>query len=117
MLFCQNGHIIIQCWIDLIFGFKQQRQHAIDLQNVFHPLTYHHNVTLSEYKHYTSKYDIILKEAAIEQVRSFGQTPIQLFDKAHPNKAIICSNASELGNCGYTKRTYPFSEAIYYCFG
>ncbi len=51
--------------IDLIFGYKQ-RINSFD--------------------------DNILKQAAIEQVRSFGQTHTQIFNYSHPKKNILYGN-------------------------
>eukprot|EP01083_Nonionella_stella_P142433 440709_1 len=67
-------------WIDLIFGYKQQGKHAKESQNLFHPLTYSTNFDIGSFG------DDILKQAAIEQVRSFGQAPAQLFSAPHPQK-------------------------------
>lgn len=37
-------------WIDLIFGYKQTGESAIQADNVFYPLTYEENVNWSKYK-------------------------------------------------------------------
>ncbi|CAD8202316.1 unnamed protein product [Paramecium pentaurelia] len=64
-------------WIDLIWGYKQQGNAAIDSFNVFYPLTY-------------SNFDegsIEINELAMEtQIAHFGQTPEQIFYKPHPQK-------------------------------
>ncbi|KAK2707627.1 hypothetical protein QYM36_015363, partial [Artemia franciscana] len=64
-------------WIDLIFGFKQQGQAAIEALNVFHPATY-------------SGFDVdsvpdpIERNARYTMIKTYGQTPKQLFASPHP---------------------------------
>lgn len=65
-------------WIDLIFGYKQRGQDAIDAKNVFFHLTYAGAVDID------SIADESIREATIAQIYHFGQTPSQLFDKPHP---------------------------------
>jgi len=67
-------------WIDLIFGFKQQGQAAIDNVNVFHHLFYEGNVDI-----YTIE-DPLKKQAIIGFINNFGQISPQLFKKPHPMK-------------------------------
>jgi hypothetical protein len=59
-------------WIDLIFGFKQRGQAAIDAINVFYWLTYEDRVDLDAIE------DPNLRRAYVEQIQEFGQTPTQL---------------------------------------
>ena len=87
-------------WIDLIFGYKQNGKNAKESQNLFHPLTYKQNFNIDSFK------DDILKQAAIEQVRSFGNCPKQIFNKPHPKKINIYGN-----NNKYNK--YPICNIIY----
>ena len=65
-------------WIDLIFGFRQQGKAAEEALNVFHYLTYEGNVNIDDIE------DELHRAATIDQIRNFGQTPIQLFRDPHP---------------------------------
>ena len=66
----------IGSWIDLIFGYKQRGQAAIDAINVFQPQTY----DLS----YLSNEDEEHKKAIYDAINQFGQCPVQLFTTPHP---------------------------------
>jgi len=63
-------------WVDLIFGYKQRGQPAVEAANVFYHLTYE-GFDLEAL-------DNPVECAAVEdQIANFGQTPIQLFKKKH----------------------------------
>ncbi|CAH0714498.1 unnamed protein product, partial [Brenthis ino] len=69
-------------WIDLVFGYKQQGQPAVDACNVFHHLFYEGNVDIYNID------DPLKKNATIGFINNFGQIPKQLFKKAHPSKKM-----------------------------
>ncbi|XP_063625068.1 WD repeat and FYVE domain-containing protein 3 isoform X6 [Cydia splendana] len=69
-------------WIDLVFGYKQQGQPAVDANNVFHHLFYEGNVDIYNID------DPLKKTATIGFINNFGQIPKQLFKKAHPSKKM-----------------------------
>jgi hypothetical protein len=72
-------------WIDLIFGYKQKGQAAVDALNVFHPLSYEGAVdveTMSDPHEIASTLSII---------NNFGQTPRQLFTAPHPRRARVAT--------------------------
>jgi WD40 repeat protein len=72
----QNLH----AWIDLIFGYKQKGAAAKAANNLFFHLTYEGAVDIATIK------DPVLLEAISQQISQFGQTPVQLFKKAHPQR-------------------------------
>ena len=68
-------------WIDLVFGAAQHGPEAVRRKNVFHHLTYEGSVNLGAVA------DPAQRAAAEAQIINFGQTPAQLFKKAHPRRA------------------------------
>ncbi|XP_059163899.1 WD repeat and FYVE domain-containing protein 3-like isoform X2 [Physella acuta] len=67
-------------WIDLIFGYKQCGQPAVEAVNVFHHLFYEGNVDIYSID------DPLKKNATIGFINNFGQIPKQLFKRPHPQK-------------------------------
>uniref|UniRef100_A0A915IQJ4 BEACH domain-containing protein n=1 Tax=Romanomermis culicivorax TaxID=13658 RepID=A0A915IQJ4_ROMCU len=75
-------------WIDLIFGYKQQGQSAIESCNLFHHLFYEGNVDFESIE------DPLTRNATIGFINNFGQIPTQLFKKPHPQKKIRVLDSS-----------------------
>ncbi|XP_015121948.1 lysosomal-trafficking regulator [Diachasma alloeum] len=68
---------VLPYWIDLVFGFRQTGRPAIEAINVFHPATYYgFNVDQIE--------DPSQRDAWETMVKTYGQTPAQLFRASHP---------------------------------
>ncbi|KAH7063205.1 hypothetical protein B0J12DRAFT_641803 [Macrophomina phaseolina] len=65
-------------WIDLVFGYKQQGDAAVEATNVFHYLSYHGAKDLDNID------DPVERLATIGIIHNFGQTPHQVFQKPHP---------------------------------
>ncbi|EGR28693.1 hypothetical protein IMG5_170250, partial [Ichthyophthirius multifiliis] len=97
----------INNWIDLIFGYKQQGEAAKKANNLFYPLTYEQNV---QWNQYNSPYE---KAAMETQVTEFGQCPVQLFQKAHPQRKskFISKNLSNCDEKTYVMMCQKFQEA------
>ena len=70
-------------WIDLIFGYRQQGEAAIESSNVYHHLFYEGNVDIFSID------DPMQRNATIGFINNFGQIPKQLFKKAHPAKKLL----------------------------
>ncbi|OHS94574.1 hypothetical protein TRFO_39228 [Tritrichomonas foetus] len=70
-------------WIDLIFGFKQRGQAAIDAINVYQPYCY--DTCLKE----KNEEDELSIEADHDAMINFGQCPTQLFLQPHPNSQEV----------------------------
>ncbi|XP_023288682.1 lysosomal-trafficking regulator isoform X2 [Orussus abietinus] len=68
---------VLPFWIDLVFGFRQTGRPAVEAINVFHPATYYgFNVEQIA--------DPLERQAWETMVKTYGQTPAQLFRAAHP---------------------------------
>lgn len=70
-------------WIDLVFGYKQKGEAAVEAVNIFHHLSYQGAKDLD------SITDPVERLATIGIIHNFGQTPYQVFQKAHPPREEI----------------------------
>lgn len=93
-------------WIDIIFGYKQQGEAAVDAMNVFHPLSYRGTKDLDNIE------DPQERAIAVETIHNFGQTPHQLFTKPHPPREHSRSPVNRLDSCvgELTRAAYPLIE-------
>lgn len=66
-------------WIDLIFGYKQQGEAAVEAANVYHHMTYQGAIDLETM-------EVEERERQISIINNFGQTPLQVFQRPHPQK-------------------------------
>eukprot|EP00644_Phytophthora_capsici_P002849 jgi/Phyca11/124874/e_gw1.55.76.1 len=67
-------------WIDLIFGYKQQGEEAVNANNLFYYLSYEGSVDLEAID------DPVQKCSLESQIQEFGQTPKLLFSTPHPSR-------------------------------
>ncbi|KAF2004172.1 beach-domain-containing protein [Amniculicola lignicola CBS 123094] len=90
-------------WIDLIFGFKQRGEAAIDAANVFHYLTYSGAIDLD------SITDESERVTHISIINNFGQTPIQVFQRPHPQREENAGKAKKLDNAAQDLHKLPMT--------
>lgn len=89
-------------WIDLIFGHKQRGENALEATNVFHHLSYHGSKNLDTIE------DPIERLATIGIIHNFGQTPHQVFQKAHPPREDAKYKTKKLDSTAETLTRLPF---------
>ncbi|NXG68610.1 LYST regulator, partial [Baryphthengus martii] len=66
-------------WIDLVFGYKQKGKASVQAINVFHPATYF-GMDVSAVE------DPVQRRALETMIKTYGQTPRQLFHVAHVSR-------------------------------
>ncbi|KAJ9259019.1 hypothetical protein DTO207G8_1179 [Paecilomyces variotii] len=77
-------------WIDLVFGFKQKGDAALEAVNVFHHLSYQGAKDVDNID------DPVERLATIGIIHNFGQTPYQVFQKPHPKREELQHKDSRL---------------------
>jgi hypothetical protein len=70
-------------WIDLVFGYKQRGQEAINANNVFYYMSYEGMVNLDDIQDPTDR------QGAETTIRELGQTPSQVLRKPHPPRGSL----------------------------
>ena len=89
-------------WIDLIFGHKQRGEAALEATNVFHHLSYRGAKNLDEIN------DPVERLATIGIIHNFGQTPHQVFQRAHPQREDSKQRLKRLDTLANTLTRLPF---------
>ncbi len=89
-------------WIDLVFGYRQKGEAALEAVNVFHHLSYQGAKDLDSIS------DPVERLATIGIIHNFGQTPYQVFQKAHPAREEIRHKYKRLDTAAESLTRLPF---------
>ena len=89
-------------WIDLVFGQKQRGEAALEATNVFHHLSYHGAKDLETIN------DPVERLATIGIIHNFGQTPHQVFQRAHPQREESKNKTKRLDTIAESLTRLPF---------
>ncbi|KAI0124713.1 hypothetical protein BJ170DRAFT_634802 [Xylariales sp. AK1849] len=94
-------------WIDLIFGYKQRGEAAVENLNVFHWLSYHGAKNLD------SIVDAQERKATSSIIHNFGQTPYQIFTRSHPARDNVRFPAKRLdtSSSALARTPHPLLES------
>ncbi|KAI9762455.1 MAG: hypothetical protein M4579_000431 [Chaenotheca gracillima] len=89
-------------WIDLVFGFKQRGEAALEATNMFHHLSYHGAKDLDNIE------DPVERLATIGIIHNFGQTPHQIFQRGHPAREAAHHKFKRLDTAAESLTKLPF---------
>ncbi|KAI9812298.1 MAG: hypothetical protein M1827_004747 [Pycnora praestabilis] len=89
-------------WIDLVFGFKQRGEAALEATNLFHHLSYHGAKNLDNIE------DPVERLATIGIIHNFGQTPHQVFQRAHLQREEVRRKHKKLDTAAESLIRLPF---------
>ncbi|KAI9772725.1 MAG: hypothetical protein M1840_000320 [Geoglossum simile] len=89
-------------WIDLVFGFKQIGEAALEATNVFHHLSYRGAKDLDNIE------DPVERLATIGIIHNFGQTPHQVFQRPHPQREAVHHKFKRLDTAAESLTRLPF---------
>ncbi|KAH0562402.1 hypothetical protein GP486_002903, partial [Trichoglossum hirsutum] len=89
-------------WIDLVFGFKQLGEAAIEATNMFHHLSYRGARDLDNIE------DPVERLATIGIIHNFGQTPHQVFQRSHPQREAVQHKFKRLDTAAESLTRLPF---------
>ena len=90
-------------WIDLVFGYKQRGEAALEAVNVFHHLSYQGAKDLDNIS------DPVERLATIGIIHNFGQTPYQVFQKAHTAREETRHKYKRLDTAAESLTRLPFN--------
>lgn len=88
-------------WIDLIFGYKQRGEAAVENLNVFHNLSYGGASDLDRIT------DANERAVTAGVIHNFGQTPHQVFTKPHPPRENVKCSIRRLDTAIFSLRCLP----------
>ncbi|KAI1261691.1 beige/BEACH domain-containing protein [Xylariaceae sp. FL1019] len=94
-------------WIDLVFGYKQRGEAAVDNLNVFHHLSYYGAKDLDKIV------DSNERTATTSIIHNFGQTPHQVFSRPHLARESTSYPARRLDTSCYalSRTPHPLLES------
>ncbi|KAJ0162419.1 Beige -like protein 1 [Colletotrichum tanaceti] len=97
----------LHSWIDLVFGFKQRGDAAVDNLNVFHHLSYRGATDLDNIS------DPQERRITAGVIHNFGQTPHQVFTRPHPAREHTSCPIRRLDTSVYalTRLSHPLLES------